>query len=67
MLQSGLSLYHDAGARSLDVAAALSSGNPEQMVDGTVALMAAAQAAKIAGKVVHVVQEVDQAMLDILA
>lgn len=64
LLQTGLWLYHDAGQRALAGAAALTSENPDAMIDGVVALQMASRTSQIAAKVVQTAQEIDDAVLD---
>jgi hypothetical protein len=66
LLQSGLSLFHTAGNRALSAAAALSSGSPDVLLEGVLALQTARNEAGIAAAVVQTAQELDEALLDIL-
>ena len=66
LLQSGLSLFHRAGAQSLSAAGSLSSGSPDEMVDGMVGLQMAETQAKLGNVMIRVSQEMDDALLDIL-
>jgi hypothetical protein len=64
MLQSGLRLFHDAGARSLEAASHVTSGDPNRLVEGVTGLQVAVRTAQLAAKVVQTAQELDEAALD---
>ncbi len=65
--QSALSLIQLGNSRLLDATQYLGSGNPDQMLDGFVALQQAKNSVRMATALIQSQQEMDDAILDIFA
>ncbi len=65
--QSALSLIQLGNSKLLDATQFLGSGNPDQVLDGFVALQQAKNSMRMASVLILSQQEVDDAILDILA
>ena len=65
LLYSGLDLFHTAGRRAFASAKLLSSGNPDNFLDGFVGLNAARRESKVALAIIRTSREMEDRIFEI--